>query len=56
MQAQKLQALLHIVQHMDDLILDQIATLPAPMMRDNEDRTLVAVARGEQDWRVECHR
>lgn len=54
MQAQKLRALLHIVQHMDDLILDQIATLPASMMRDNEDRVLVAVARGEQDWRIEC--
>lgn len=54
MQAQKLKALLHIAQHMDDLILDQIATMPESMMRDSEDRVLVAVARGEQDWRNEC--
>lgn len=54
MQAIKLRALLHMVQHMDDRVLDEIATMPPSMAKDHEDRTIVTVARGEQDWRNEC--
>ena len=56
MQAKKLTALLHMVQHMDELVLHEIATMPEHMMKDSDDRTIVTVARGEQDWRTECQK
>ena len=51
MTAMKLQALLRLVRRLEDRVLYEIATVPEYLLRDFEDRAIVAVARGEREWR-----
>lgn len=51
MKAAHLQALLGLVRRVDDRVLYEIATCPQRLLRDYEDRVIVAVARGEREWR-----
>jgi hypothetical protein len=54
MRAAELRALLGLVTRLDDLVLNEIASLPNGMMKDFTDLAIVAVARGEMQWRQEC--
>lgn len=56
MQALQLSALLRLVRRLDDRIVYEIATVPLDLARDETDRTIVNVARGERSWRLECQK
>ena len=56
MQARQLSALLHLVRRLEDRVLSEIASCPSNLLRDEMDRTIVTVARGERSWRLECQK
>ena len=56
MQARQLSALLHLVRRLEDRVLYEIATCPNTLLRDETDRVIVTVARGERSWRLECQK
>lgn len=56
MQAAQLSGLLRLVRRLDDRVLYEIATCPMEHVTDIDDRTIVYVARGEREWRLECQR
>ena len=56
MQARQLSALLHLVRRLEDRVLYEIASCPSNLLRDEMDRTIVTVARGERSWRLECQK
>lgn len=56
MKAKDLQVLLAVIGRIDDRVLYEIATCPLSLVKDEADRTIVNVARGEQAWRLECQR
>ena len=47
----KLRALLSLVRRLEDRVLYEIASVPQSLLNDFEDRAIVAVARGEREWR-----
>lgn len=51
MQAGKLAALLKLVRRLEDRVLYEISSVPEYLLHDFEDRAIVAVARGEREWR-----
>lgn len=51
MTAAKLRALLGLVRRLEDSVLNEISSVPGNLLRDFEDRAIVAVARGEREWR-----
>lgn len=51
MKAQYLKDLLKIIRHLEDRVLYEIGSTPEYMLHDFEDRAIVAVARGEREWR-----
>ena len=51
MNARMLRALLALVKKLDDLVLYEVATMPVGLQRDYIDRVIVAVAKGEREWR-----
>lgn len=56
MQAQKLSNLLTLVKRLEDRVLYEVASCPVNLLRDHEDRVIVAVASGEREWRLECQK
>ena len=53
MKVKELTGLLGLVRRLDDVVLNEVASLPRFAMRDYADRVIVAVARGEQEWRAD---
>lgn len=51
MQASRLVGLLRLVRRLEDRVLYEISTCPEYLLRDFEDLAIVAVARGEREWR-----
>lgn len=51
MPAVKLRALLALVRRLEDRVLYEISSVPESLLVDFEDRAIVAVARGEREWR-----
>lgn len=51
MTVRELSGLLRLVRRLDDRVLWEIATMPQSLARDYMDRAIVAVARGEREWR-----
>ena len=51
MTVRELSGLLRLVRRLDDRVLWEIATMPESLARDYTDRAIVAVARGEREWR-----
>jgi hypothetical protein len=49
--ARHLKALLALVRRLEDRVLYEVATVPEGLLTDFEDRAIVAVARGEREWR-----
>ena len=47
----KLRALLSLVRRLEDRVLYEISSVPESLLIDFEDRAIVAVARGEREWR-----
>jgi len=47
----ELRALLGLVRRIEDRVLYEIATVPQNLLNDYKDRVIVAVARGEREWR-----
>ena len=56
MRARELSALLHVVKKLEDRVLYEIATCPMDLVTNEEDRTIINVARGERAWRLECQK
>lgn len=56
MKARDLSALFRLVRRLEDRVLYEIATCPENLSRDETDRTIIRVARGERDWRLECQK
>lgn len=56
MRARELSALLSLVRRLEDRVLYEISTCPSNLTRDETDRTIIAVARGERSWRLECQK
>jgi len=52
MTARHLKMLLALVKKLEDRVLYEIATVPQGLLSDFEDRAIVAVARGEREWRT----
>jgi hypothetical protein len=52
MTARHLSALLTLVRRMEDRVLYEVATVPDRLLTDFMDRAIVAVARGEREWRT----
>ena len=52
MNAQHLKALLSLVTRLEDRVLYEISSVPQSLLSDFEDRAIVAVARGEREWRL----
>jgi len=50
--ARELSLLLHLVTRLQDRVLYEISTVPQNLLRDFEDVAIVAVARGEREWRL----
>jgi len=51
MTVRELRALLSLVRRVEDRVLYEIATCPQRLLTDFKDRAIVAVARGEREWR-----
>ncbi len=47
-----LRLLLRLVTRLEDRVLYEIASVPQGLLSDFEDRAIVAVARGEREWRL----
>lgn len=56
MQAYLLKHLLGMIGRVEDRVLYEIATCPLELSRDEMDRTIINVARGERAWRLECQK
>ena len=56
MQARQMSALLRLVRRLEDRVLYEIASCPDNLLRDEMDRVIVTVARGERSWRLECQK
>jgi hypothetical protein len=52
MNARHLKMLLALVRRLEDRVLYEIASVPQGLLSDFEDRAIVAVARGEREWRL----
>lgn len=47
----ELKILFALVRRVDDRVLYEISTVPQHLLADYKDRVIVAVARGEREWR-----
>ena len=56
MQAKQLVNLLSLVKRLDDRVLYEVASCPMDHCKDSEDKTIVNVAKGEREWRLECQK
>jgi len=51
MRVAEFRLLLNLVRRLDDRVLYEIATVPQGLLSAYTDRAIVAVARGEREWR-----
>jgi len=56
MKAKDLLNLFKIVKKLEDRVLFEVATCPFNLVTNEEDRTIIYVARGEREWRLECQK